>query len=688
MQRPKFTVVSSLVVALAALGGLARVAVRDLPPEELNRLQYEASEFQRQASRHPVDWRTFGTEAFVEARRSGKPVLLLIGAPWSAAAREADRVLFNDPDAYALLNQRFICVRVDAEEDPAWLSAYLPLTRPRTGILPGLQIWLLDPNGELIDFAPGLGGAVAIESRRFLQTLLRFGETFESLQSSVRRKEIPADAQRRDLALLLEPRSPAVPRFDAQDAAVAERVDPRGGGFPQFGRRTPNGAVFHYLLSSGQYELFRSAMRPLVRGKLVDWLDGGFFSAEALGATPKVSFDKIAVQNAEMMQVLAIAGRLLGEALLERLAKATFDSLAGEFQQDGLIAACRMGDERLLGRSERSSFTPRQLRETLDSEERDWARRNLGLRVEENPLMTVVLRDPERTLAQEDRFRRVMEKLSSSRKLSNRFAAMRRLDVNGYVIARLLAVARLWADHRRIALAAELFDRLEWFRAGDDVTRTLEGSLPAQAYLGDYLAYADAALQDFLATGRTLSFERGISVLKRAKFLFEQPRPGIWMQRIKPLPQPGPQDSMVPEVLDWVRESCTAQAIRLTNAYGRLARGSQSATAASLSQAARTAVEHAGPLAEALAFFGSGYFSASLEVLDDAHAVSVGPNAQELANDLYERVPTRLIAPARGIVRSDLQRMEPGVYVVEGLRSDGPLSVDEAAGRLSATLRQ
>ena len=44
-----------------------------------NRLQYEKSPYLLQHAENPVDWRPWGADAFEEARRADKPVLLSIG---------------------------------------------------------------------------------------------------------------------------------------------------------------------------------------------------------------------------------------------------------------------------------------------------------------------------------------------------------------------------------------------------------------------------------------------------------------------------------------------------------------------------------------------------------------------------------------------------------------------------------
>src|SRR6185503_2159607 len=101
----------------------------------------------------------------------------------------------------------------------------------------------------------------------------------------------------------------------------------------------------------------------------------------------------------------------------------------------------------------------------------------------------------------------VLKKLRSAPSADRHFTGKRLLDVHGYSVARMLECARLWGDADRLSEADDLFSRMDWFLAGDDVKHSLEPGIPDKPCLADYLAYADAALQHFLAFGRADSLE-------------------------------------------------------------------------------------------------------------------------------------------------------------------------------------
>ncbi len=686
MQRPSYAVVTICVTGLAVFGLVTHYAGPLAPPEPPNALEMESGDFLRQASRQRVDWKLPTPEAFALARRLGKPIMFVVGTPWSEVGRRVDERIFADPEVAAYLSRHFISIRVDGQERPEWLATYMPLSRPASGALPDLQIWFLDAAGRLFSEAGGIGSLAPIESNWFQTRLRTVSDEFDSLVASPEETTPIAATHAADMRALATPGGAGTPDFDFQDAALAAASDKRFGGFPFLGRTRPRASTFGYLLLSGQTRLYSESMEPLIRTGLVDWPDGGFFAGSRARERATVDFDKVTVQNAEMVAVLALGGRLLGSGLHDELARRTFDALSASLGSSGLLPASRIGDEGANGRSERSSFSPRELRENLSAEDREWTRWHLGLRVEDNPMMSVIARDPAALVLEWPRANAIIERLRRAKASAPRYSGEGFLHVNGFACARLAFASRLWNDSTRSAACAELFDRLEGLRAGDDVRRSAQSTVPRQPYLGDYLAYADAALNDFLLTGRVGSYETGLRVLKRARFLFETEGPGIWFLRLEPPAQPGPQGVQAPEVLDFVRESCTAQAIRLLGAYGRLAIGSGTDDGPRLQQAASSAVAHLAPVSRQLARFGSGYFAASLAVLDDGYAIAVGEDAHSKANELFRKVPRRLVAAAVGPVRPDLQARAAGIYVVRSTGIEGPMGVLDAARLLGDRL--
>ena len=81
-----------------------------------NRLGKETSPYLLQHADNPVDWYSWGDEAFALARNERKPVLLSIGYSACHWCHVMAHESFEDEATAALMNQLFVNIKVDREE--------------------------------------------------------------------------------------------------------------------------------------------------------------------------------------------------------------------------------------------------------------------------------------------------------------------------------------------------------------------------------------------------------------------------------------------------------------------------------------------------------------------------------------------------------------------------------------------
>ena len=82
------------------------------------RLRNARSQYLRAAAEQPIDWHPWGPEPFEIARRTGRPVLLDVGAVWCHWCHVMDEGTYSDPEVGRLLAQQFVAVKVDRDEHP------------------------------------------------------------------------------------------------------------------------------------------------------------------------------------------------------------------------------------------------------------------------------------------------------------------------------------------------------------------------------------------------------------------------------------------------------------------------------------------------------------------------------------------------------------------------------------------
>ena len=83
-----------------------------------NRLAAESSPYLLQHKDNPVDWYAWGEEALARAREEDRPLLVSIGYSACHWCHVMAHESFEDPAIAALMNERFVCVKVDREERP------------------------------------------------------------------------------------------------------------------------------------------------------------------------------------------------------------------------------------------------------------------------------------------------------------------------------------------------------------------------------------------------------------------------------------------------------------------------------------------------------------------------------------------------------------------------------------------
>jgi uncharacterized protein len=83
-----------------------------------NRLEKESSLYLRQHAENPVNWYPWGEEAFVAAREEGKPLLVSVGYSACHWCHVMARESFENAYIADIMNNHFICVKVDREERP------------------------------------------------------------------------------------------------------------------------------------------------------------------------------------------------------------------------------------------------------------------------------------------------------------------------------------------------------------------------------------------------------------------------------------------------------------------------------------------------------------------------------------------------------------------------------------------
>ncbi len=119
-----------------------------MKPAHENRLARESSPYLRQHAHNPVDWYPWGSEAFERAKREERPIFLSIGYSACHWCHVMERESFENEAIAALMNDLFVCIKVDREERPDVDELYMKAVQilTRGGGWP-MSVWLT-PDGR------------------------------------------------------------------------------------------------------------------------------------------------------------------------------------------------------------------------------------------------------------------------------------------------------------------------------------------------------------------------------------------------------------------------------------------------------------------------------------------------------------------------------------------------------------
>src|SRR5437016_9926613 len=113
-----------------------------------NRLANESSPYLLQHAENPVEWYPWSDEAFARARLEDKPILLSVGYAACHWCHVMEHESFEDEETAGLMNEHFVCVKVDREERPDVDAVYMDAVVGLTGQGGWPMTVFLTPDGE------------------------------------------------------------------------------------------------------------------------------------------------------------------------------------------------------------------------------------------------------------------------------------------------------------------------------------------------------------------------------------------------------------------------------------------------------------------------------------------------------------------------------------------------------------
>ena len=311
-----------------------------------NRLAAATSPYLLQHAHNPVAWWQWGPEALAEAKNANKPILLSVGYAACHWCHVMAHESFEDEATAAVMNELFVNIKVDREERPDIDQIYMNALH-LLGEQGGWPLTMfLTPKGE-----PVWGGT-------YFPKDLRYGRpAFIDVLREVARlfREEPEKIEQNRKALLARLADKARPQgqvtiglaeLDGAAFHLGNAFDTTHGGLrgaPKF----PQGAMLEFLWRAGIrtgaarfFDTVALTLEHMSEGGIYDHLGGGFsrYSVDEKWLVPH--FEKMLYDNAQLLELLALAWQRGGNALFAQRARETVDWLKREMvTKEGAFAA-------------------------------------------------------------------------------------------------------------------------------------------------------------------------------------------------------------------------------------------------------------------------------------------------------------------------------------------------------------
>jgi uncharacterized protein YyaL (SSP411 family) len=301
-----------------------------------NRLAQETSPYLLQHKHNPVDWWAWGPEALAEAQRSGKPILLSVGYAACHWCHVMAHESFEDDLTAATMNNLFVNIKVDREERPDIDQIYMAALH-HLGEQGGWPLTMfLTPKGE-----PVWGGTYFPKTSRygrpaFVDVLHEVARLFREDLDTIENNRKALMARLEATARPAEKVTIGVRELDNAARQLAGAIDPINGGMrgaPKF----PQAALFELLWRAGvrsgdarYFELADLTLERICEGGIYDHLGGGFsrYSVDDRWLVPH--FEKMLYDNAQLLELLALAYQRSQKPLYRQRARETVAWLARE----------------------------------------------------------------------------------------------------------------------------------------------------------------------------------------------------------------------------------------------------------------------------------------------------------------------------------------------------------------------
>jgi uncharacterized protein YyaL (SSP411 family) len=303
-----------------------------------NSLIHESSPYLLQHAHNPVDWMSWTEAAWERARNENKLVLISIGYSACHWCHVMEHESFEDESVANIMNEHFVCIKVDREERPDVDQVYMIAVQLMTGHGGWPMNCFAMPDGR-----PVYGGTY-FQKKQWMDILINLADIWKTEPGKVQQyADQLLEGVRKSELIALNPIKDELNIKTLQRCWKnwSTRVDVTEGGpnkAPKF--PLPNNYLFllhlshsGVITSTEQYQLedyLHLTLKKMAWGGLYDQVGGGFarYSTDTLWKAPH--FEKMLYDNAQLVSLYSEAYRAKPDELYKQVVYETLDFVARE----------------------------------------------------------------------------------------------------------------------------------------------------------------------------------------------------------------------------------------------------------------------------------------------------------------------------------------------------------------------
>ena len=287
-----------------------------------NHLIHENSPYLLQHAHNPVNWYPWGEEAINKAKAEDKLLLISIGYSACHWCHVMEHECFENEDIAKVMNENFVCIKVDREERPDVDNIYMTAVQ----LIAGSGGWPLNcfalPDGRAVY------GGTYFRPNDWKKMLLSLSESYkkDKTQFIKAADDIEKGIQRQEFSFKQKNKQDfSFSEYKTATEKLKNNFDYNDGGFsraPKFPMPVFWKYLTEYVYYSQNEELKKHlffTLDKIANGGIYDHLEGGFarYSVDAKWKVPH--FEKMLYDNAQLVSLYSKAYQITKKSLYKKV---------------------------------------------------------------------------------------------------------------------------------------------------------------------------------------------------------------------------------------------------------------------------------------------------------------------------------------------------------------------------------